>query len=133
MLGNFSEALGYCEQALAGLRELGPCLAEGSVWDTLGYIHHQRGDHQQAIACYRRLADLWGQIGDRFNEATALDTLGDVHLSAGDAGAARRAWAQALPVLEEIGHAGASRVRAKLSAHVSPRPARARPVPATAR
>jgi tetratricopeptide (TPR) repeat protein len=114
MLGNFSEGLGYCEQALAGLRELGAGLAEGSVWDTLGYIHHQMGDHQQAITCYRRLAGLWGQIGDRFNEATALDTLGDVHLSAGAAGAARRAWAQALRILEEIDHADASRVRAKL-------------------
>jgi len=90
------------------------------------------GDHQQAIACYRRVIDLCVQIGDRFNEACALDNLGDVHLSAGDADAARRAWAQALRILEEIDHADASRVRAKLTSHVSPGQASARPAPATA-
>ena len=59
--------------------------------------------------------------------------LGPVDIAAdGDAGAARRAWAQALPVLEEIDHADASRVRAKLSSQVSPGPARAHPIPAAA-
>jgi hypothetical protein len=38
-----------------------------------------------------------------------------VHLSAGDPGAARRAWAQALRILEEIDHDDASSVRAKLT------------------
>jgi hypothetical protein len=38
-----------------------------------------------------------------------------VHLSAGDSGAARRAWAQALRILEEIDHDDASSVRAKLT------------------
>jgi DNA-binding SARP family transcriptional activator/tetratricopeptide (TPR) repeat protein len=132
MLGNFSQALGYCEQALAGLRELDQDSAGGTVWDTLGYIHQQAGDHQQAIACYRRLVDLCSQTGDRFNEADALDTLGDVHLSAGDDHAARQAWAQALRILEEIDHTDTSRVRAKLSTHISPAPARAHPTPATA-
>ncbi len=78
MLGNFPQALGYCERALSGLAELDPGPAQLSIWDTLGYIHHQLGDHQQAIACYRRVADHCRQIGDRFNEAFVLDTLGDV-------------------------------------------------------
>jgi DNA-binding SARP family transcriptional activator len=126
MLGNFTQALGYCEQALERLRELDQSRGEEAVWDTLGYIHRQMGDHQQAIACYRRLVELSGQFGDRDHVAGALDTLGDVHLSAGDAGAARRAWAQALRILEEIGHADASRIRGKLSCYVSPGPAPAR-------
>ena len=53
-------------------------------------------------------------------EAGALTSLGDVHLSAGGSGAARRAWAQALRILEEIDHADASSVRAKLTSHVGP-------------
>ena len=55
-----------------------------------------------------------------------------MHLSAGDCGAARRVWAQALRILEEIDHADAGRVRAKLTSQVSPGQASARPVPATA-
>jgi hypothetical protein len=38
-----------------------------------------------------------------------------VHLSGGDSGAARRAWAQALRILEEIDHDDAGSVRAKLT------------------
>jgi tetratricopeptide (TPR) repeat protein len=132
MLGNFSQALGYCEQARAALRELDHGPGEELVWNTLGYIRHQMGDHQQAIACYRRVLDLCGQTGDRYNQACVLDSLGDVHLSAGDADAARRAWAQALQIIEDIDHSDASRIRVKLSSHVSPGPARTRPVPATA-
>ena len=47
-------------------------------------------------------------------------------------GAACRAWAQALRILEEIDHADASRVRAKLTSHLNPGQASARPFPVTA-
>jgi tetratricopeptide (TPR) repeat protein len=90
------------------------------------------GDHQQAIACYRRSADLRSQFGDRYNQADALDNLGDVHLSAGEAGAARQAWAQALRIFEEIDHPDTSRVRAKISSHASAGQAWARPLPTAA-
>jgi hypothetical protein len=43
----------------------------------------------------------------------------------GDAGAARRAWAQALRILGEIDHADAGHVRAKLCSPLSPGPAMA--------
>jgi predicted TPR repeat methyltransferase len=74
--------------------------------------------------------DLFAELGDRYNQADTLTRLGDVHLSAGDAGAARRAWVRALRILEEIDHADASRVRAKLTSHVSPGQASAHPIPA---
>jgi DNA-binding SARP family transcriptional activator len=122
MLGSFPEALGYCEQALASLRALDQNStgeSEATVWDTLGYIHQEMGEYEQAIACRRRLVDLCVQIGDRFNEATNLDTLGDVYLSAGDAAAARQAWTRSLRILEEIDHADAGEVRGKLSASES--------------
>jgi len=108
-----------------GLRE-----GEASTWNSLGYAHQGLADYQQAAICYQRALGLYRGLGDRYYEAGALTSLGDVHLSAGDAGAARRAWAQALRILEEIDHSDASRVRAKLTSHLSPGHASARPIPA---
>jgi tetratricopeptide (TPR) repeat protein len=90
------------------------------TWDTLGYAHHGLADHHQAATCYQRALGLFRELGDRYNEATTLTNLGDAQLSAGDASAARRAWAQALRILDEIGHADAGRVRAMLSSTRGP-------------
>src|SRR5262249_19308650 len=83
----------------------------------LGYTYHRLGEHQQAINCYQRAIDLSRERTDRYNEAAGLDTLGDVHHSAGDTGAARRAWTQALHILDLIGHPDSDLVRAKLHPH----------------
>jgi tetratricopeptide (TPR) repeat protein len=85
------------------------------TWSSLGDAHHGLADHQQAVICYQRALGLFNVLGDRYSEARTLTRLGDVHLSAGDSGATHRAWAQALRILEEIDHADASRVRAKLT------------------
>ena len=104
----------YCERALAVMRELEAWTWEGAVWDSLGYIHHQLGDYQQAIACYQRASTSARELADRFNEADTLDNLGDVHHSAGDLVAARRSWTQALRIFDEIDHPDRDWVRAKL-------------------
>ena len=96
------------------MQELGLREGEASTWNSLGYAHHGLANYQQAAICYQRALGLYRGLGDRYYEADALTSLGDVHLSAGDSGGARRAWAQALRILEEIDHADASRVRAKL-------------------
>jgi hypothetical protein len=45
-----------------------------------------------------------------------LDHLGDTHAAAGDPGAARAAWQQALAILTELDHPDAERLRGKLQA-----------------
>ena len=120
LLGEYHQALTFCQDALVRMPELGLREGEAGAWNSLGYAHHGLADHQQAAICYQRALGLYRELGDRYFEAGALTSLGDVHLSAGDSGAARRAWAQALRILEEIDHADASRVRAKLTSQVSP-------------
>jgi len=105
---------------------------EACTWSSLGDARHGLADHRQAAICYQRALGLFNVLGDRYSEARTLTRLGDVHLSAGDSGAARRDWAQALRILEEINHADASGVRAKITSHVSPGQAGMRPIPATA-
>jgi DNA-binding SARP family transcriptional activator/tetratricopeptide (TPR) repeat protein len=120
-LGEYHQALTSCREALALVQELGfSGGAEATIWDSLGHAHHGLAEHGQAARCYQRALGLYRGVGDRYNEAGMLASLGDVHLSAGDSGAARRAWAKALRILEEIGHADASSVRAKLTSHANP-------------
>ena len=51
-LGNYQQAIAYCEQALAAIRELGERNWEAATWDSLGYIHDRLGHHERAVACY---------------------------------------------------------------------------------
>jgi tetratricopeptide (TPR) repeat protein len=132
LLGEYHQALACCQDALVLMVDLGLREGEASTWNSLGYAHHGLAGYQQAAICYQRAAGLYRGLGDRYYEAGALTSLGDVHLSAGDSAAARRAWARALRILQEIDHADASRVRAKLTSHLSPGQASARPIPATA-
>jgi DNA-binding SARP family transcriptional activator/tetratricopeptide (TPR) repeat protein len=120
LLGNYTEALGYCQQALTTSQELGQRTREFPIWHSLGYIHHQLGDHEQAVTCYERSAALCRQDAQRFGEADALTGLGDVHHSGGDLDAARRAWSAARRIFDEIGHPLADQVRAKLQDATEP-------------
>jgi tetratricopeptide (TPR) repeat protein len=113
-LGNYQQALTYCQQALAAIQDLGERNWEEGTWHSLGYIHHQLGSYQEAISCYQRSLDLSRELGDRYNEADTLDHLGDVHLSADDLAAARRAWAHALHIFDKLDHPEGERVRTKL-------------------
>ena len=127
-LGNYNEAITYCERSLAEMQTAGERAWESAVWDSLGYIHHHRGDFRQAIGCYERAIGLARELADPFNEADALNSIGDVHFSAGDPAAARKAWTRALRIFDEIDHSDRDQVRAKLR---SPRPIR--PVALTVR
>jgi tetratricopeptide (TPR) repeat protein len=121
LAGDYQQAISYCERALPAVQELGDASMESNTWHSLGHIYHQLGSYQRAIDCYERSAALSRDLADLFNEADTLSQLGTVHQSAGDLMAARRAWAQALRIFEEIGHPDAWRIRARLRAAPPPR------------
>jgi DNA-binding SARP family transcriptional activator/tetratricopeptide (TPR) repeat protein len=115
LLGNYAEALAYCEQSLAGIRALGErSWDDVAAWDSLGYIHQHLGNYAQAITCYQRAVALCRERADRYNEAVTLDHLGDVQDSAGEGRAARQAWEQALRIFGEIDHPDGDQVCLKL-------------------
>jgi hypothetical protein len=60
-----------------------------------------------------RLA-LYRQDGDRYYEAETLSQVGDVFHDAGDRESAERIWRQALTILDELDHASAGQLRARL-------------------
>jgi len=83
--------------------------------DSLGYIHHQLGNHTESSACYQRALDLHRDISDRWGEAVTLGLIGDAHHAAGNPQEARGAWQQALAILDDLHHPDAGQIRAKLA------------------
>ena len=56
-------------------------------------------------------------VMDRYNESRALADLGDACQAAGDVPAARRAWRDALAILDDLDHPDGDPLRTKLTAH----------------
>ena len=113
--GRYLEALDHCAQAHAMRGELREdTVGQAHSLDSLGYIHSRLGHHPEAIACYRQALELLAGTQTVTLRAEMLAHLGDAHQAAGDAGAARRTWHQALAILDGLHHPEADRIRARL-------------------
>jgi tetratricopeptide (TPR) repeat protein/DNA-binding XRE family transcriptional regulator len=119
-LGNHAVALAYCRRAVTLLEQLGDLVGVAQAWDSVGYAHHHLGQYADAVDSYHRAMTLNRQLGDRNDEADTLTRLGDTHQAAGHPDAARAAWRQALDILTDLDHPGASAVRAKLDTGSAP-------------
>jgi DNA-binding SARP family transcriptional activator/Tfp pilus assembly protein PilF len=115
LLGNNEQAIDCSAQALGLFRELGNQDGAAGALDTLGYAHMQNGNYAEATSYYQQAVDVDRTMGSRWGIAETLGHLGDAHLAAGDAAAARTAWEEALAIYEEMEHADAGEVRAKLA------------------
>jgi tetratricopeptide (TPR) repeat protein len=115
-LGDHTQALTHCGQALTVLQQLSDRYWEGeaATWDSLGYAHEHLGHHAEAMTCYQHALDLIRDLGDRYYEAHSLTRLGDTHRATGNPAAARTAWQRALTTLTDLDHADADAVRTKL-------------------
>jgi DNA-binding SARP family transcriptional activator/tetratricopeptide (TPR) repeat protein len=113
-LGEFDAALKHCRAALALLRASGDRHGEAAGWDSVGYIHHQRGEYPLAIECYERSVAMAQECGDRIGSARTLVSLGESRLSGGDPAGCRRAWLQALAMLDGRDDAAAEEVAERL-------------------
>jgi tetratricopeptide (TPR) repeat protein len=115
MLGDYAEAVTYCEQALELQGELGDRFGQAETWDSLGYANQRLGRPAAAISCYRTAVALFQEFDDRYNEADSIAALGDAHYAAGDAASARAAWRRAADILDLLRHPDADKIRAKLT------------------
>jgi DNA-binding SARP family transcriptional activator/tetratricopeptide (TPR) repeat protein len=113
-LGQPEQALTHCRQAFGLAREVGDREYEAGSLDGIGLAQHQLGRHAEAVAAYDHALRLWRAIGDRYNYAGTLTRLGDAYDDAAGPGAARRAWREALAILDEMDHPSAAEIRGKL-------------------
>jgi DNA-binding SARP family transcriptional activator/tetratricopeptide (TPR) repeat protein len=108
------QALIYGARALRIFADVDDPTGEASTWDTVGAAHRDLGNHQEAIACCRYGLRMLPRINNRYYEGNVTEHLGDAYAAAGDHRAAIDAWRHALEILDELGHADARQVRAKL-------------------
>jgi tetratricopeptide (TPR) repeat protein len=95
-------------------QELGDYNGQATTWDSLGYAHHHLGEYARAVACYEHAVALYRDLGDRYYEADTLIHLGDSQHALGDVAAAQASWQDSVAILDELQHAAADTVRAKL-------------------
>jgi tetratricopeptide (TPR) repeat protein len=121
-LGDYEQALASCQDALALGRESGDRGIQASALDSIGFAQHHLGHHIQAVASYQQALHLYREHGHRHGTSTVLRHLGDTYYATRDFDRARDIWRQALDILDELHHADADEVRAKLGKLGGPLP-----------
>jgi len=113
-LNDHVKAIEMCLEALEVIAAADNTIFECRFLDTLGQAYAGNGDHAKAIAAYEESAEKAGISRDHSTEGIALHNLGSLFAEAGDTGRAEAAWLRSLAVFEELGHADAEKVRARL-------------------
>jgi tetratricopeptide (TPR) repeat protein len=88
---------------------------EAHAWDNLGYAEHHLGGHTEAATSNQHALAAFRELGDRYHEAKTLTRLADTYDAVCEPQQARKAWQQALDILDELDHPDAGQVRAKLA------------------
>jgi tetratricopeptide (TPR) repeat protein len=101
------QAVGHCQSALDVLepiRDLSRDIAylKGSVWNTLGIIHMNLGQWDEAIACYQQDLAICRAQDDRHGMGLSLVNLGEVYQKRGNWLEALQAYQQALSLIREF-------------------------------
>jgi tetratricopeptide (TPR) repeat protein/transcriptional regulator with XRE-family HTH domain len=115
-LGDYRPALTHCQQALTLCREMGNRHNEAATLDSLAFAYHQLGQYGEAVSHYLQAVEIAAEFGFSRLRADMLGRLGDSERAAGHVEAARKAWQDALVILDDLQVPDAAAVRAKLDA-----------------
>jgi CHAT domain-containing protein/Flp pilus assembly protein TadD len=75
--GRYQPALETLEQAIAIAHQVGDQLAEGKWRDTLGSVYEELGDLDAAESCHRQALQIFEELGNNGEAATAHNNLGN--------------------------------------------------------
>ena len=101
-LGRFDEAVQALEQACKIFREAGDRQREAGALGNLGITLLNLGRFDESIEVHEKALAVFQGIGDRHGEASSLTELGVTLCKARFPHEARRRWAQAIEVFEEM-------------------------------
>ena len=99
-LGEYDTAREHCQAALVLQRRHHPD-GQAATLDSLGYIEHRSGHHDQAIQHYRQALERLRELGNTYQLADTLDGLGHPHIALGEHEQARTAWREAQQLYRE--------------------------------
>jgi CHAT domain-containing protein/tetratricopeptide (TPR) repeat protein len=101
------QAIAHCRLALDALEPTthppqDVALLEGSVWNTLGLIHRNLGQWNEAISCYQQDLAICSSLDERFGMGLTYGNLGEVYQKRGNWPQALGAYRQALTIIREF-------------------------------
>ena len=97
------EAIGYCHQALAILRELGNRSGQAQVLNFLGLAHHELRRSEEALGYCQQALAICREIGDRPNQARCLTSMNAILRGLRRSEEAIGHGDQALAIFRELG------------------------------
>jgi DNA-binding SARP family transcriptional activator/Flp pilus assembly protein TadD len=115
-MGRYREATGLHQQAEALAAKLGDRQLECAAVNGRGRAARASGRFGEALVCHERALEQAREISDREQEAWSLDGMAAVRERTGDVAGARRLWAEALVIYDELGMPEAAVVRERLAA-----------------
>ncbi|UCG69525.1 MAG: tetratricopeptide repeat protein [Thermoplasmata archaeon] len=74
-MGNYNEGINHCSRAIDLVKGEG-CKEEALAIDLIGRIHHERGEHDEALKHHKKSLEIWEKINDPGGTATTLSHLG---------------------------------------------------------
>jgi DNA-binding SARP family transcriptional activator/tetratricopeptide (TPR) repeat protein len=101
-------------------RRIGNSHGQAHTWSSLGDLEQKLGRRTEAAVCYQRSINLFRECGDSYHEAQTLTHLGHAVHAADDPETARRAWQQALSILEDLDHPDARKVQLAIDLKLQP-------------
>jgi tetratricopeptide (TPR) repeat protein len=113
-LGEYSKARDCCLEGLELCRAMGNRTGEAATLDSLAEAHHHLGEHAEAAHFHRQAVDLRLEFKHYQHAAASLTRLGETRIAVGGPETARRAWAEALAILDGLEHPDAGALRARL-------------------
>ncbi len=100
--GDFREALGYYQQALAISSLLWFCSGFYYTLTNIGLVYHNLGEYEKALGYYQQALAIAREIGNKGGEGTSLDNIGVVYENLGEYEKALGYYQQALAIRREI-------------------------------
>ena len=122
-LGMHAEAIEHCQRALRICEGAEVLYYRGEALYYLGLAHFRVGDRAAAVSSYEQAVEIFREIGDLPDLATALTLLADAQQAVGDTAAANRSRAAAELTLGGMPPADAEQVRAWIAREEATLPA----------
>jgi DNA-binding SARP family transcriptional activator/tetratricopeptide (TPR) repeat protein len=101
--GQQSRALEILDATIRQARAVGDRRAEAEAHQHLCGIHHDRSEHEPALAAAERAIELYEALGHQLGAAEVQATLGAVAMEQGRLDDAEAYYAQALPIIQASG------------------------------
>ncbi|WP_189269629.1 AfsR/SARP family transcriptional regulator [Streptomyces fuscichromogenes] len=114
LMQDFQGALEDCRRAIDIARKAGNRNVEAASWDSLGVAYHRLGKKPESLYSLHRALAIYRELADAYLIADTLVHIGDTH-SSDSPGEARKAWTDAVDILDSLGHPEGDLIRQRLT------------------